>query len=72
MQKETHKKVKMQSLHRPSAKSFTGYKQVPLLTVSGNWLAQAGFSIGSIVEIIASENQLIIKKDNEYAKFTGA
>ena len=70
MQKETHKKVKMQSLHRPSAKGWNGYQQVPLLTISGNWLAQVGFSIGSIVEIITSENQLIIKKENEYAKLT--
>ncbi|GHV59609.1 hypothetical protein FACS1894182_13970 [Bacteroidia bacterium] len=61
MQKETHKKVKMQSLYRPSAKSFSGYKRVPSLTLSGNWLEQVGFGIGSIVEIITSENQLIIK-----------
>ena len=65
-----HKKVKMQSLHRPSVKSVTGYKKVPLLTISGNWLAQVGFNIDCIVEIIPSENQLIIKKENEYAKLT--
>jgi toxic protein SymE len=70
MQKETHKKVKMQYLHRPSAKSLSGYKQVPFLRLSGNWLEQVGFGIGSIVEIIPSENQLIIKKENEYAKLT--
>jgi len=63
MQKEMPKKVKMQSLHRRSAKSWNGYKRVPLLTISGNWLAQVGFDIGSIVEIITSENQLIIKKE---------
>jgi len=59
-----HKKVKMQSLFRPNAKSWNGYKKVPLLTISGVWLEQVGFNIGSIVEIITSENQLIIKKDN--------
>jgi toxic protein SymE len=64
MQNETHKKVKMQYLHRPSAKTFNGYRRVPFLRLSGNWLAQVGFSIGSIVEIITSENQLIIKKEN--------
>jgi hypothetical protein len=64
MQQVTPKKVKMQSLHRRSVKSFTGYRQVPALTISGNWLEQVGFSIGSIVEIVASENQLVIKKDN--------
>jgi hypothetical protein len=63
MQKETQKRVKIQSLHRPSVKRFNGYRQVPLLSVSGNWLEQVGFSIGSIVEIITSENQLIIRKD---------
>jgi hypothetical protein len=62
MLKETPKTVKFHILYRPSAKSFTGYKQVPVLTLSGNWLAQVGFNIGSIVEIITNENQLIIKK----------
>ena len=56
----------MQSLFRPSAKSWNGYKRVPMLTLSGNWLVQVGFNIGSIVEIIAGENQLIIRKGNEY------
>ena len=65
-----HKKVKIQSLYRQSAKSITGYKQVPLLTISGNWLAQVGFNVGCIVEIITSENQLIIRKENEYEQFT--
>ena len=70
MQKEAHKKIKMQSLHRPSAKSWNGYKQVPMLTISGNWLAQVGFNIGNIVEIITSENQLIIRKESEYEQLT--
>jgi hypothetical protein len=61
-----HKKVKIQKLYRPSAKNWNGYKQVPMLTISGNWLAQVGFDIGSIIEITASKNQLIIKKENEY------
>jgi hypothetical protein len=65
MQKATCKKVKMQYLHRPSAKSWNGYRRVPFLRISGNWLEQVGFSIGSIVEIITSENQLIIRKENE-------
>jgi hypothetical protein len=63
MQKAKHKKVKMQSLYRPSVKSLNGYRQVPFFRISGNWLAEVGFSIGSIVEIITSENQLIIKKE---------
>jgi len=71
MQKEAHKKVKMQSLFRPSVKSLSGYKRVPMLAISGNWLAQVGFDIGSIVEIISSKNQLIIRKENEYEELTG-
>jgi hypothetical protein len=70
MQKEAHKKIKIQSLHRPSVKSWNGYKRVPLLTISGNWLAQVGFNIDSIVEIITSKNQLIIRKENEYEQLT--
>jgi len=62
MKKETPKTVKLQSKYRPSLKSFRGYKEVPWLTISGNWLANIGFSIGSMVEITAGENQLIIKK----------
>ena len=62
MKKETNKTVKMQAKYRPSIKNFRGYKEVPWLTISGNWLTKIGFSIGSIVEIISAENQLIIKK----------
>ena len=62
MKKETRKKVKMQSKIRPSIKSFRGYKEVPWLTISGNWLSRIGFNIGNVVEIISAENQLIIKK----------
>ena len=62
MKKETNKTVKMQSKYRPSIKNYRGYKEVPWLTISGNWLAKIGFSIGSMVEIISADNQLIIKK----------
>ena len=62
MKKETRKTVKLQSKYRPSLKSFMGYKEVPWLTISGVWLAEIGFNIGSSVEIITTENQLIIKK----------
>ena len=64
------KKVKIHSLHRPSAKSFNGSKKVPMLTISGKWLAEVGFEIGSLVEITTGENQLIIEKENKYEQFT--
>ena len=56
------KTVKLQSKLRPSIKDYRGYKEVPWLTISGNWLSKIGFSIGSSVEITTAENQLIIKK----------
>ena len=62
MKKKATKRVKMQSLCRPSVKNLSGYKQVPFFRISGNWLEQVGFSIGSVVEITRSKNQLIIKK----------
>jgi len=62
MKKETHKKVKMQCKYRPSMKYYGACKEVPWLTISGNWLAKIGFSIGSHVEITTNQNQLIIKK----------
>jgi len=62
MKKEAPKTVKMQRLYRRSVKSLNGYKQVPFFRISGSWLEQVGFNIGSVVEITRSENQLIIKK----------
>jgi len=62
MKKETNKKVRMQCKSRYSLKHLGKRKHVPWLTISGNWLAKIGFNIGSCVEIIAGENQLIIKK----------
>jgi hypothetical protein len=62
MKKETYKKVRMQCKYRYSLRHLGECKEVPWLTISGNWLAKIGFSIGSCVEIISAENQLIIKK----------
>ena len=62
MKSNLSKRVKLQRKYRPSIKSFSGYKQVPWLTLSGKWLAEIGFSVGSSVEVTTAENQLIIKK----------
>jgi hypothetical protein len=51
------KKVKLQPKHRVLV---YGQKVVPWLSVSGVWLAQAGFNVGDQVEITVSENQLVI------------
>jgi len=56
------KKVKLQPKHRALV---YGQKVVPWLSVSGIWLAQAGFNIGDQVEIIVSENQLIINPTSD-------
>jgi len=55
MKKETLKTVKLQNKYRPSNKSCKGYKEIPCLTISGNWLADIGFSIGSTVEISSTK-----------------
>lgn len=56
------KKVKLQPKVRPCQSSRNGLKEVPWLTVSGVWLSEAGFNVGDQVEIIVSENQLIINQ----------
>jgi len=48
MKKETYKKVKMQVKYRYSLKYLGACKEVPWFTISGNWLAKAGFGIGSM------------------------
>lgn len=45
------------------------YKQTPLIRLSGDWLRQLGFEIGSKVEVEGKQEQLIIhlisKKDSK-------
>lgn len=41
--------------------SYGSQKIVPELRINGNWLLDYGFKAGEHVEILASENQLIIK-----------
>jgi toxic protein SymE len=57
----TKRKIKLQ----PKTRTLTGYSakitQVPWLNLSGRWLEQAGFNIGSNVEITVRRNKLIIK-----------
>jgi hypothetical protein len=53
------KKVKLQPKHRALV---YGQKVVPWLSVSGIGLEQAGFNVGDQVEILISENQLVINQ----------
>ncbi|MCG2616968.1 type I toxin-antitoxin system SymE family toxin [Terrimonas sp. NA20] len=55
------RRAKLHGRYRPCDNSTTGYKEVPWLNVSGQWLAKAGFGIGDAVEIIVEENVLTIK-----------
>ena len=55
---QNHKQVKLQPKHR--ALSY-GQKIVPELKISGVWLERHGFKAGEQVEIIVSQNELIIK-----------
>jgi toxic protein SymE len=57
----TTRKIKLQPKIRRTTGYFSKTTQVPWLNISGNWLEQAGFNIGSNVEITVEQNQLIIK-----------
>jgi hypothetical protein len=39
------------------------YQQVPMLRLTGKWLARAGFDIGQLIEIEVKRNKLIIRVD---------
>jgi hypothetical protein len=60
MKQKTVRKLKVH--HKVQSRAWNSYKDTPWLNMSGLWLAKAGFSIGSMVEVSISENQLIIKK----------
>lgn len=64
MDKKKHRQVKLHAKNRPCRGSITGNKDVPWLNVSGEWLKQAGFNIGSQVEITVKQNELIIKTES--------
>lgn len=61
MTTKSTRKIKLQPKSRVSQESFTGFKSVPWLNVSGVWLEHAGFKAGDTVTIIVEPNQLIIK-----------
>lgn len=55
------RRAKLHGRYRPCDHSTTGYKEVPWLNVSGQWLQKAGFKIGDAVEIVVEDNVLTIK-----------
>ena len=38
----------------------SAYRSCPLLRLSGNWLAEAGFEVGDKVQVEVSEGRLVI------------
>jgi hypothetical protein len=41
------------------------YQQVPMLRLTGKWLAKAGFDIDQLIEIEVKRNKLIIRVDKQ-------
>lgn len=39
------------------------YSASPILKLSGNWLAEAGFHVGDIIRVEVSRGQLVITKE---------
>ena len=65
---QNKRKVKLHSKNRDlAAGRWPSYRQVPWLNVSGLWLERAGFHAGDQVEIIVTENQLVIKNCSVHA-----
>ena len=52
--------IKIQPKYTP--RDYDRSRKVPMLTLSGVWLEQAGFNIHEHVQIEVSENQLLIKR----------
>jgi len=55
------KQAKLHTKHRPCHGSITGLRKIPQLSLSGDWLQEAGFTLGRQIEIRVSQEQLMIK-----------
>jgi hypothetical protein len=54
------KVIKIQEFYRPDGKYQRTFKKVPKLTMSGNWLAEAGFTPAKMVNVECRHGQLIV------------
>lgn len=43
--------------------TFSKYKEVPAILLSGEWLAKCNFNISDHINVEVSDDQLIVKKD---------
>ena len=62
MDKEHKKTIKIQSRSRKREGLNVKYSRVPSITLSGLWLEQQGFSIGSALDVELEENRIILTK----------
>ena len=53
--------LKLRPFYRQSQKTNYGYKTVPELRLSGNWLEQAGFSHENYVSVTVMDGLLVIR-----------
>ncbi len=53
-----HRVAKIHALERD-------YKQVPMLRLTGKWLAKAHFEIGQLIEIEVGDGKLLIRVDTQ-------
>ena len=54
------KVIKITEQYRADSKQYGAYRVVPKLTLSGDWLAEAGFKPSKMVRVECVNNQLIV------------
>jgi hypothetical protein len=52
--------IKITEHYCPDSKRYGSYRVVPKLTLSGDWLAEAGFTPSKMVQVECVNNQLIV------------
>lgn len=62
MNKGIKKTIKIQYRNRVSRSNYGRYTAVPWINLSGLWLEQQGFSIGSVLDVELEENRIILTK----------
>jgi len=54
------KVIKITEHYRPDSKRYGSYRVVPKLTLSGDWLSDAGFKPSKMVQVECVNNTLIV------------
>lgn len=58
----------VQSIYRLSRSKYGRDRRIPVITLSGFWLADYGFGIGERFSVYAGEDRLILKKEKNIVK----